>query len=151
LHGHALLSAEEIDQAREMGLRPIVREGGHLFPLPCPLYQGVGAGCPTYRYRPAVCQTHQCELLGEYLEGVINLAEAMAIVDEIKGLLRSIHGRIGGGDQSKRIWDQVDEYEDGTDEGDETFRLSHVELLMELATLRSLCWRHFNPRGLTTK
>lgn len=144
LHPHALLSAEEIDQAGRLGLKPLVREGGHVFSLPCPLYHGTG--CPTYLDRPAVCRTHQCELLASYLDGTVGLAECLAAVDGIKALVLTIQGRLGATDPAKRVWLQAEEYRDGRGEDEVKFQQTHPELVRELATLKTICRRHFNPR-----
>lgn len=148
LHGYALLAATEMAQAQGMGLQPETRDGGHLFPLPCPLYRG--NGCPTYRNRPAVCHDHQCELLGKYLEGEMGLAECLALADQVHEMVRAIHRRLGPVDPAKRIWLQAEEYRQKLGESDEGFQQTHAELVQDLAALKSFCRRHFNPRGIGT-
>ncbi len=148
LHGYALLAATEMAQAQRMGLQPETRDGGHLFPLPCPLYHG--SGCPTYRDRPAVCHDHQCELLANYLAGEMGLAECLALAEQIHGMVRAIRGRLGAVDPAKRIWLQAEEYRQQRGGGDEELRRTDAELARDLASLKMLCRRHFNPRGIGT-
>lgn len=148
LHSHAILAAGELDQARRLGLHPVAQEGGYSFPLPCPLYLDNGSGCPTYRDRPAVCHSHQCELLAQHLAGTMRLAEGVALARQIKELASAIQGRLGARDPGKRLWQQAEEYRQEGELGGEGCQLGHAELLQEVARLKALCRQHFNPRDL---
>ncbi len=94
VHSHAALSPDELDLARELGLRVDTFEDGVGFHLPCPQHQGK---CATYQRRPRACVDYQCELLVKYLDGQVTFEESLALVTQANTMVESLRARMPGG------------------------------------------------------
>ena len=85
LHSAAVLDAEEVPAAKDIGLPVLDREEPG-FALPCPKL--VNCTCTIYEHRPRVCGRYRCKLLQELENGDIDLTSALTKVDIAKMLLR---------------------------------------------------------------
>jgi Fe-S-cluster containining protein len=95
VHSRALLDADEIELAQELGLRVDVFEDGTGFHLPCPQYRD--GKCAAYQRRPRVCVNYQCELLQRCLAGQVALEEALSLIAQAKAMLGPLWDRLPGG------------------------------------------------------
>src|SRR5512137_1768828 len=95
VHSRALLDADELEAAHELGLRVDVFEDGTGFHLPCPQYRE--GKCASYQRRPRVCANYQCELLQRCLEGQVTLEEALSLIAQARTMLDPLWDRLPGG------------------------------------------------------
>ena len=84
------LRPAELDPVEKLGmtvLRSEPRQRG--FNQPCPLWQGE---CTVYAspHYPHACQAYRCRLLKEMLGHNVSLPEALAIVDQAKGMILEV-------------------------------------------------------------
>lgn len=85
LHNHALLSPEDVDQARRLGLEVIDDASVRLsFRLPCPRFCG---RCTVFPDRPRICGTYRCKLLKELDADQVDLTTALDRVAMAKSLV----------------------------------------------------------------
>ena len=95
VHSHAALGTDELDLARELGLRVDVFEDGVGFHLPCPQYQA--DRCATYQRRPRTCAEYQCELLQRFLAGEVSQEESVSLITQAKAMLDRVWAQVPGG------------------------------------------------------
>lgn len=101
---HALMSADEVEKTRTLGLtiQPPDSEGQLSFSLPCHHHQG--GQCSIYgSWRPAVCGSYRCALLFSVEEGATpvdvalkTVATAKSLADEILAETGPVEGGIVG-------------------------------------------------------
>lgn len=87
LHKAAVLDADEIADARALGL-PVLEREKPGFALPCPRL--AGTFCTIYESRPRVCSRYKCQLLQNLEAGAIELDEALDKVSTAKSLRRQV-------------------------------------------------------------
>jgi len=90
------LMSAELDSAQALGLnvfRSDPRQRG--FSQPCPLWQGQ---CTIYTspHYPHFCRTYKCKLLKEVLDENTSLPDALAIVQQAKGMIHELEGLLPG-------------------------------------------------------
>jgi len=95
VHSHAALGADELDLARELGLRVDTFEDGVGFHLPCPQHRE--DRCAAYQRRPRACVNYQCELLQRHLQGEASLAESLSLVAQAKTMLDTLRAEMPNG------------------------------------------------------
>ena len=86
----AKLRPSELDPAEGLGMRvfrsdPTQRGFSH----PCPLWQGKCTiyASPDY---PHVCRVYRCKLLKEMVSEIISLSDALATVEQAKGMIQDL-------------------------------------------------------------
>jgi hypothetical protein len=95
VHSHAALDMNELDLARELGLRVDEFNDGVGFHLPCPQYQG--DHCATYQRRPRACVDYECELLQRFLAGQVTYEDSLSLVAQVKVMLDKLWAQLPGG------------------------------------------------------
>lgn len=84
------LNAPELDQVEKLGLRVIrddPRQRGFL--QPCPVWNGI---CTVYTSPdyPRSCAKYKCKVLRQFLDGDIQLPDALSAIQETLNLIREI-------------------------------------------------------------
>lgn len=93
---HAVMSADEVEQTRALGLtiQPPDSEGQLSFSLPCHHHQG--GRCSIYgSWRPAVCGSYRCALLVSVEDGTTPVDAALKTVTSAKALADEILAETG--------------------------------------------------------
>ena len=85
MHTRVLLTVDELDTARELGLQVAQFQEGLGFHLPCPQYQG--GRCAAYQRRPLACVHYQCELLQRCWQGEVMIGAAISLVTQARKML----------------------------------------------------------------
>ena len=82
LHGRAVLTEEEVEPARAIGLPVIEDSPDRVFALPCPKLSGTT--CTIFGERPSVCSRYRCQVLTDYQDGRLTVNEALQKVEQAK-------------------------------------------------------------------
>ena len=88
IHGRAVLSEEEVEPARAIGLPVIEDSDDRVFALPCPKLSGTI--CTIFGQRPSVCSRYRCQVLTDYQEGRLTANEALQKVEQAKEYLAAL-------------------------------------------------------------
>ena len=86
----AKLRPSELDPAEALGMRVFRSDPTQRgFSQPCPLWQGE---CTIYDsdHYPHVCRAYQCKLLKEMRSEIITLSDALAVVEQAKGMIQEL-------------------------------------------------------------
>jgi len=94
LHANAVLDADELVHARDIGLEILPTEKP-LFALPCPRLEGTV--CGVYEERPRVCARYKCQLLQDFEAGTTPMAEARATVAEAQAIVTKLQAALPAG------------------------------------------------------
>src|SRR5687768_2424315 len=89
------LRSAELDSAKALGLTVFGSDPTQRgFSQPCPLWQGQ---CTIYTspHYPHFCRTYKCKLLKEVLDETTPLSNALRVIQQAKGLIRSEERRVG--------------------------------------------------------
>ena len=88
IHARAVLSEEEVEPARAIGLPVIENSEDPVFALPCPKLSGTT--CTIFGERPSVCSRYRCQVLTDYQDGRLTANEALQIVAQAKAHLAAM-------------------------------------------------------------
>ncbi len=86
----AKLKSVEVETVRGLGLNVLGTEPENRgFGLPCPLWAGK---CPIHTSPdyPHACRTYKCKLLKQVIDESTPLSDALAIVEQTKGMIREL-------------------------------------------------------------
>lgn len=133
LHRKGVLEEAEVPRVRALGLRIENEEGKPFFGLPCPAH--AGDKCTVYAGRPQACAGYRCQLLRRLAAGETTWEESLEIVQQARQMLADLRGKLGLG-PGEDLWSRLPE--PGSSAGD-----ASPLLLMDAATLRIFCRRHF--------
>jgi uncharacterized protein len=142
LHEKAILSEEEIPQARAVGLR--VETGGDqgpFFRLPCPAHRD--GRCSVYSARPRVCSEYRCRILKRYADGEMSLGESLHIVEKARQMALELARRMGS-EPGDSFWQDLRALREAEADGSATVP---PDLLLEAAALLAFCRNHFEVRA----
>jgi uncharacterized protein len=136
LHGSVPVRQDEVLAVRRLGL-PVVETGeGASFPQPCACHQG--GRCTVYGERPSACRGYRCKLLGRYEEGALTWDQSLQHIRQAKGLVASLHRRLGPESAAIGLWQRLQTGE----------RLAEApenrELLLDAAALLVVAQSHFH-------
>lgn len=133
---------ESLPVAADAPLPPVLAAFARRFgfiPQPCPCHRGV---CTVYAERPSVCAAFRCEVLKDYEQGKIALAEAEALIAQIRKVHDRVFDTIGDAGISHRqnILGFIDAYRD-----DPGKALSQLDLTLDIAAYKALRARFVKP------
>jgi uncharacterized protein len=137
LHDWVKIESDESGRMERLGLSVTARSQGAGFSLPCACYRE--GRCAEYGNRPRSCSGYQCKLLRRHLSGEVTWEEGLQRVEQVKRLVASIRGRLGASEDGMSIWQQVRSSMDSS--------ASDPELRMDVASLLTLCQRHFRTEA----
>jgi len=109
------------------------------FRLPCVLYRN--EGCSAYAHRPVACQEYRCVLLQKLDKDQITLENALAIVNEIKGLIAEIDDQEEGTSLRRRLLESWDAQLGLMGTG--AVRQAHAAFALRAATFDVVIQEHF--------
>jgi hypothetical protein len=138
LHGSVQVRRDEVAAVRRLGL-PVVETGEEaVFPQPCPCHQG--GRCTVYEERPSACRGYHCKLLEKCEEGTLTWEEGLRHVRQVKGLVASLHRRLGPEGAAMGLWQRLQM------SGGErlTEAPENRELLLDIAALLVVSQSHFH-------
>ena len=123
------LRPAELDPAEALGL-PVLRAEPRQrgFNQPCPLWQGE---CTVYSspHYPHACRAYRCRLLEEMLAENVRLPEALALVEQAKGMIHELETRLPASAMPNFRERLVEQLETRLETADSEFRGKANELL----------------------
>lgn len=140
LHGSVKIRADEVPAVRRLGLSVVETGEGPVFPQPCLCHQE--GRCTVYAERPSSCRGYRCKLLGRYEEGILTREESLLHIRQAKGLVASLHRRLGPESTATSLWQRLQA------SGDERLAAApdNRELLLDVAALLVVSQTHFQDR-----
>lgn len=133
LHAFAYLDDDEVERAREQGLRVRHRQGGAELCFPCSRLEG--KRCGVYPERPRVCGEYRCSLLSRFEAGQVPLAEALERVARFEAATAAAQAALGALPDADAL--AALRQRELSAEDPAAFRREHAELLLALGRLRA--------------
>lgn len=138
LHRKGVLEAAEASKVRALGLQIVEEAGEPFFALPCRAYSG--DLCQIYPDRPNACAGYRCQLLRQLTAGEKTLEESLQIVQTARQMVHELRQQLAVRPEDS-LWDRLPA--PGCDSPEVP-----AALLLDAATLRIFCRRHFEIASL---
>jgi len=144
-----LSDGDSADQLRSSGIEVTVAGDTTSFGQPCAAFRS--GQCMVYEQRPSVCQGYRCLLLRRFEANEVSRSEALALIAQTMALRDRVRSALTAWVETKDMLSLGNLYrlmleELDTMEDQPTARRENAELLMEVAALRAILAREFEPR-----
>jgi len=140
--------ADDLEPLRATGVHWMKVEDRTAFRLPCSAV--AGGCCSIYDRRPAVCREVSCLLRLRFDAGIVSFDDARSRIDEVKALRDRIRPQLAaffdtpGPHAIAELFALLHAEFDGKASALRA-RPEHADLLLDVAALRLLLGRHFDP------
>ena len=145
----AIEDGDPLEPLRAAGASFVTHDGQMSFLLPCPAFRG--GGCSIYEHRPTVCRNYQCFLLRRYQAGEVSFDEARSLIERTIGLRDRVRPALTAFVEPQEslalsgLYARLDEKLDAMPDP-AAARLEMAELFLEIAALRVILAREFEPQ-----
>ena len=143
---------DQLEPLKAAGAVFVKREADTAFLLPCPAFRG--GCCSIHGTRPAICGAYRCRLLRRYEAGEVSFEEAQALIirtmdqrDRVRPTLTAFIDSPDSLALSGLYWRLEEKFDAMPDPA--RARREKAELLLDIAALRVVLAREFEPRACT--
>jgi Fe-S-cluster containining protein len=144
LHEYVEVQPQELQLVGSLGVTiETFRNQSVGFRQPCVLYRS--ECCSAYAHRPVACQKYRCVLLRKLDRGEMTLENALAIVNETKGLIAEIDDQEEGTSLRRRLLESWDAQLGLVGTG--AARQAHATFALRAVTLDVVLQKHFRGPG----
>jgi uncharacterized protein len=141
----APLEEHELPLAEKLRLPLACNRYHDAFQLPCSCLRD--KQCTVYETRFSVCGSYECGLLERYKQGEVPLAEALARVEHVLGLVEEVRRRVPVGSPPRTLWDEARDHLKHGDARAPTaaWRIERESVAGALVALRAACRNGLDP------